>query len=442
MGLIKAALGAAGGVLADQWKEYFYCEALPEDVLAVKGQKRVSGRSSNTRGSDNIITGGSVIAVADGQCMLIVEQGKIVEVCAVPGEFTYDASTEPSVFSGNLGESVGKVFDNIGKRFTFGGEAPKDQRVYYFNTKELVGNKYGTPSPVPFRVVDANVGLDIDIAIRCFGEYSYRIMNPLLFYTNICGNVESAYTRDKLEGQLKTELLTALQPAFARISEMGIRYSALPGHTTELADALNDVLSAKWRDLRGLEIVSFGVSSVKASDEDEAMIKELQRNAAFKNPTMAAAHLVGAQAAAMQSAASNQGAGSAMAFMGMNMAGNAGGMNAQNLYQMGAQQQPVQQAPAAPAANGWTCPKCGSAATGKFCPSCGTKKPESAPGDSWNCSCGAVNTGNFCAECGAKRPAALKYRCDKCGWQPSDPLHPPKFCPECGDPLDQGDING
>ena len=466
MGLIKAALGSAGGVMADQWKEYFYCEALAENVMAVKGQKRTSGRSSNTKGSDNIITTGSVIAVADGQCMMIVEQGKIVEFCAEPGEFVFDASTEPTIFAGSLGKSLLDTFKTMGKRFTFGGEAPKDQRVYYFNTKELVGNKYGTPSPVPFRVVDQRAGIDIDIGIRCFGEYSYRISDPMLFYTNVCGNVTDGFTRDRLDGQLKTELLTALQPAFAKISEMGIRYSALPGHTMELADALNEVLSSKWRDLRGLEIVSFGVSSVKASEEDEQMLKEMQRNAAFMDPTRAAAHLVGAQASAMQAAANNQGAGPAMAFMGMNMAGNAGGMNAQNLYQMGAQQaQQTQQA--APAASGWTCacgqagitgkfcpncgkPKpvptpagswkcaCGATATGKFCPECGKPKPAD---DSWTCVCGAVNKGKFCAECGKPKPAAApKYKCDKCGWEPEDPAHPPKFCPQCGDPFNDGDL--
>lgn len=437
MGLIHAAIGAASGVLAEQWKEYFYCEAMAEDVLAVKGSKRISGRSSNRYGSDNIISSGSVIAVADGQCMLIVEQGKIVEVCAEPGEFVYDASTEPSVFAGSLGDNIIEVFRNIAKRFTFGGEPPKDQRVYYFNTKELIGNKYGTPSPVPFRVVDNNIGLDVDIAIRCFGEYSYRISNPLLFYTNICGNVSEDYTRDKLDGQLKTELLTALQPAFAKISDMGIRYSSLPGHTMELADALNEVLSAKWRDLRGIEIVSVGVSSVKASEEDEKMIKELQRNAAFRNPQMAAAHLVGAQAAAMQAAASNEG-GAAMAFMGMNMAANAGGVNAQSLYQMG-MQQPVQQAAPAPEANVWACPGCGAQASGKFCPECGTKKPAAA--NVWVCSCGAENKGKFCVECGAKKPAGEPlYRCDKCGWEPADPKNPPKFCPECGDNFDVSDM--
>ncbi len=431
MGLIQAALGAAGGVLADQWKEYFYCEALPENVLAVKGKKRVGGRSSNTKGSDNIITSGSIIAVADGQCMLIVEQGKVVEVCAEPGEFTYDASTEPSIFSGKLGDSILEVFKNIGKRFTFGGEPPKDQRVYYFNTKELIGNKYGTPSPVPFRVVDQRAGIDIDIGIRCFGEYSYRISNPLLFYTNVCGNVTDDYVRETIDGQLKTELLTALQPAFAKISDMGIRYSALPGHTIEMADALNEVLTNKWRDLRGLEIVSFGVSSVKANEEDEAMIKELQRNAAFRDPTMAAAHLVGAQAAAMQSAAANEGAGAAMAFMGMNMAGNAGGVNAQNLYAMGAQQAAAPAAaPAAPAAGSWKC-SCGAVNTGKFCAECGSPKPAEPEG--WKCSCGAVNTGKFCPECGKPKPAAAP-KCANCGYEPADGVAP-KFCPECGKPF-------
>jgi len=432
MGLIAAALGAATGVLSDQWKEYFYCDALPNNVLAVKGRKRVTGLSSNN-GNDNIISSGSIIAVADGQCMLIVEQGKIVDVCAVPGEYRYDASTEPSVFNGNLGDGILEVFERIGKRFTFGGQPPKDQRVYYFNTKELTGNKYGTPSPVPFRVVDKNINLDMDISIRCFGEYSYRIANPLLFYSNICGNVTTAYTRDQLEGQMKTELLTALQPAFARISEMGVRYSALPGHTTELAAALNEELSAKWRDLRGIEIVSIGVSSVKANEEDEKMIKELQRNATFRDPNMAAAHMVGAQASAMQAAAANEGAGAPMAFMGMNMAGAAGGVNAQSLYQMGQQ--------AAPSANTWTCPSCGTAATGKFCPECGAKKPEPVSANSWICvSCGTANKGKFCAECGAKKPAgAPQYKCDKCGWEPADPQHPPKFCPECGDPFDSGD---
>ena len=433
MGLLKAIIGATGGVLADQWKEYFYCDAMSADTLVVKGSKRISSRSSNTKGGENIISSGSVVAVADGQCMLIVEQGKVVELCAEAGEYVYDASTEPSIMAGGLSKSIPEVFKNIGKRFTFGGEAPKDQRVYYVNTKEIIGNKYGTPSPVPFRVVDQNIGLDVDISIRCFGEYSYRITNPILFYTNVCGNVTADYDRSQIDGQLKSELLTALQPCFARISDMGIRYSALTGHTMEMAQAMNDVLSAKWGKLRGVEIVSMGVSSVKASEEDENMIKELQRSAVYRNPNMAAAKMVDAQAEAMKAAASNS-SGAMMGFMGLGMAQQAGGVNAAQLFQMG--QQPA--APAAPAApaNSWTC-TCGHTATGNFCPECGSKKPEAG----WTCACGNVNKGKFCSNCGAKKPAAAPlYRCDKCGWEPEDPKNPPKFCPECGDRFTDEDI--
>ena len=443
MGLLKALMGSVGGTLSDQWKEYFYCDSMPEDVLAVKGKKRVSGRSAN-RENDNIITNGSVIAVADGQAMMIVDQGKVVEFTAEPGEFTYDASSEPTIFCGDLGTSIMETFKTVGKRFTFGGEKAKDQRVYYFNLKELVGSKYGTPSPVPFRVVDRNIGLDWEISVRCFGEYSFHICDPLLFYTNVCGNITEDYTRDRLEGQMKTELLTALQPAFARISEMGIRYSSLPAHTMELADILNQVLSKKWRELRGIEIVSFGVSSIKASEEDEKMLKDMQRTAVFSNPNMAAAYDVMARGDAMKAAASNT-AGAATGFMGMGMVQNmGGGTNAAQLFQMG-QQQAAQQAAApasapAPAAESWKC-SCGATATGKFCTECGAKRPEAPAG--WTCSCGTVNQGKFCTECGAKKPsAAPQYRCDKCGWVPADPKNPPRFCPECGDPFGTEDVVG
>lgn len=438
MGLIQAIKGAAEGALADSWREYFYCESISADVLVTKGEKRVNGkRSSNTKGNDNIISNGSIIAVNDGQCMLIVEQGKVVEICAQPGEFVYDSSTEPSLFYGNLGDSIKKSFSQIGKRFTFGGDTAKDQRVYYINTKEIPGNKYGTANPVPFRVVDRNIGLDVDIAIRCHGEYSYKVVDPVLFYTNVTGNVESDYEREQIDSQLKTELMTALQPAFAKISDMGIRYSALPGHTMEMADALNDVLSKKWSELRGLAIVSFGVNSVTASEEDEQMIKDLQRSAVLRDPTMAAATLTSAQAEAMKSAASNTSTGPMMAFAGMNMANMAGGMNANNLYAMGAQQQAAPQQAAPAQAAGWTC-SCGATDnTGKFCAECGKPQPSA---DGWTCTCGTVNKGKFCQNCGMSRPAgAPVYKCDKCGWEPEDKTTPPKFCPECGDVFDDND---
>ena len=393
MGLIKAALGSLNSLLADQWREYYYCDSMEENVLVVKASKRTSSRSSNTKGSADVISNGSVIAVNEGQCMMIVQQGQIVEFTAEPGAYTWDSSAEPSVFYGKLGDNLKGSWETLKRRFTFGADTAMDQRVYFFNMKELVGNKYGTPSPVPFRVVDSNIGLDMDIGIRCNGEYSYRISDPMMFYKNVCGNVAQSYTRDDLDSQLKAEFMTSLQPAFARISDMGIRYSSLPAHTLELAQAMNQTLSEKWGTLRGITLVSVAVNSVTASPEDEATIKELQKSAVFRNTNMAAAHLVQAQAEAMKAAAANEN-GAMMGFMGMNMAQQSGGFNAQKLYEMN-NTPAAAQAPA----QTWKC-GCGNENTGKFCSECGASK-SSAP---WKCQCGSVNTGKFCPECGAKKP--------------------------------------
>ena len=441
MGLVRAAMASASGILKDQWKEYFYCDALPENILAVRAKKKTS-RGAN-KGDDNIISNGSVIAVADGQCMLIVDQGKVAEICAEPGEFVYDSSTEPSIFSGALGTSVKDSFAAFGRRFTFGGEPAKTQQVFYINTKELFGNKYGTATPVPFRVVDPDIGFRTNVGIRCFGEYSYRICDPVLFYKNVCANFTGEFSRDRLDSTLKSELMTALQPAFGKISAQGVGYTELTMHTMEIADALNEVLSNQWRGKRGLEIVSFGVSSVSATPEDEKRLKDMQQSVFLGGGNAAAGRMVDATANAMEAAAKNTATGPMMAFAGMNMANNAGGVNTQGLFQMGAQA-PVYQTPAArqapqeaPKADTWHCPQCGTEATGKFCPECGAKKPENG----WKCSCGAVNKGKFCTQCGAKKPASEPlYKCDKCGWEPEDPKHPPKFCPECGDPFDDGDV--
>lgn len=434
MGLIKSALNSAGGVMGDQWREYFYCDSVPSDVLMLKGVKRTDGRSSN-RGDDNIISNGSVINIADGQCMMIVESGKVVDLCAEPGEYIYDMSSEPSLFYGNLADNIGAVFREIGKRFTFGGQPAKDQRVYYFNTKEIMGNKYGTASPVPFRVVDRRAGIDIDISVKCFGEYSFRLTNPLLFYQNVAGNVENEFRRQQFEGQLRTEFLTKLQPAFAQLSAMGIRYSALPGHTRELSEAMKNLLSGSWGGRLGIEIVAVGMSSIKADEEDEQMIKDMQRTAAYTDPNLAMAYTVTSRGQAMRDAANNS-AGAATGFMGMGMLGGLGGNDntMQTLYQM-QQAQPKQQA--APAQDGWKC-SCGAVNNGKFCSECGSPKPVQ---DTWTCSCGTVNKGKFCSECGSKKPeAARQYKCSTCGWQPEPGAQPPKFCPECGNVFDDNDL--
>ena len=438
MGLISALVGSVGGVLADQWKEFFYCDSMDENVLVTKGQKRIGNRSSNTKGSDNVISNGSGIVVNDGQCMIIVENGKIVEVCAEPGQFTYDTSLEPSIFAGSLGESIKQTFKEIGKRFTYGGDTGKDQRVYYFNTKEIINNKFGTPNPIPFRVVDSKIGLDIDVSVRCSGVYSYRIANPLLFYTNVCGNVTQEYTRDKIDTQLKPEFVSALQPSFGRLSELELRPNQIVTHNTELEAALNSELSEKWGNLRGLQVVSVALGSVTLPEEDQELIKQAQRTAMLKDPTMAGATLVGAQADAMKAAAGNS-AGAMTGFLGMGMAMNAGGMggmNAQNLYAMGQQQPQYQQQAAQPApgaapmgqapAAGWTC-ECGTQNTGKFCMNCG--KPQPAPAGTWTCpDCGTQNTGKFCMNCGKAKPVAS---CPNCGYTPADGVLG-KFCPECG----------
>lgn len=415
MGLVRAAGAALSTMMGDQWREYFYCNALDNDTLMLKGEKRIGPKSSNTKGADNIISNGALIAVNDGQCMIIVEQGAIVEVCAEPGEFVFDSSTEPSIFYGDLGENLVNSFKTFVKRFAFGGDTAKDQRIYYFNTKEIIGNKYGTANPVPFRVLDKNIDLDIEIALRAHGEFTFRLMDPILFYKNLAGNVEKDYKKQEIESQLRSELLTKLQPAFARIAESGVRYYQITAHTDELGQILNELLSKSWGEHYGIEMTAFGISSVTAPEEDIEMIKQLQKNAVYRNATMAAANLTAAQADAMRAAASNESTGPMMAFAGMNMANQVGGFNAGNLYAMGAEQQNAaaaanantpagnaeSPAPAAAAANDWTCPKCGHEHnSGKFCSECGTAKAED-----WTCpECGhAGNKGKFCSECGHKK---------------------------------------
>ena len=399
MGLISAALGAAGGVLADTWKEFFYCDAIDKDTLVVKGQKKIGNRSSNTKGSDNIITNGSGIVVADGQCMIIVDQGQVVEICAEPGEFTYNASTEPSIFSGSLGSSILETFKAMGRRITYGGDTGHDQRVYYFNTKEILENKFGTPNPVPFRVVDSRIGLDLDVSIRCSGIYSYKITDPIKFYTNVCGNVSDAFRRSQIDDQLKTEFISALQPAMGQLSALQLRPNEIVTHNTDLENAMNAALSAKWSELRGIQVVSIALGSVTLPEEDQELIKQTQRGAALSNPTLAAGVLAGAQANAMEAAASNTG-GAMTGFMGMGMAQGMGGNNLSSLYQMGgAQQQAAPEPTPAPTQPQHDSLRAAGAAT---------PHPQSQEQPSGGA------TPKFCSQCGSPLQPGVKF-CSQCG---------------------------
>ena len=284
MGLIKAAKDALSTVLADQWREYFYCDSLSNDVLMVKGQKKVNeGRNSNTKASDNIISNGSVVAVNEGQCMIIVDQGGIVDVCAEAGQFTYDNSTEPSLFYGDLGESIKSSFGTMGKRFAFGGNTAKDQRVYFFNTKEIINNLFGTPTRIPFRVLDRNTGFDFDTAVKVNGQYTFKIVDPILFYTNVCGNVTDSYKKADLLTTLKSELLTSLQPALAKISAQGVRPYEIPGFSEEICKLLSEALTEKWTELRGIQIVSMSINSSDMPAEDKARFQKWQDTAMLRN---------------------------------------------------------------------------------------------------------------------------------------------------------------
>ena len=396
MGLISAGLGAVGGALADQWKDYFYCEAMDKNVLMTKGVKQSGGRSANYKGSDNIITNGSGIAVADGQAMIIVDDGEVVEFCAEPGRFTWDASSEPSIFTGKLWDSIKETFKLVGKRFGYGGATGHDQRIYYFNTKELLDNKFGTQNPIPFRIVDAKANVDLELAVRCAGVYSYRIADPLLFYTKVVGNVSGEYRREELDLQLRSEFISALQPAFAKLSQMQLRPSEIITHNTELEQAMNEALSQKWGELRGLEVVSVALSTVTMPEEDQERLKMLQTAATLSNPNLGAGYMTASIGTAVNTAAANEN-GAMAGLMGVGMGLNMGAGQIAGMYAAG------QQSGAAPAEGGWICPSCGAQARGNFCSQCGTKKP--AAQAEWFCpSCGAANSGNFCSQCGTKKP--------------------------------------
>lgn len=462
MGILKAALTAASSTMADQWLEFYSCESMPVDALVVRAKRQTGKRSSNTKGNENVISDGSKIVVNEGQAMIMVEQGVITEIATEAGVYTYNSSESPSIFSSSFGKGLVNTFKDMWDRIKHGGDAARDQKIYFFNMKEIMDNNFGTLSPVPFRMKYEDLGRSFTVSVRCNGKYVFKISDPVLFYTNVCGNISSTYNRTTLDSQIRTEFVDALNPAFAELSAQGIRYDQLAGGHAYVKDALSKALSSRWEDNRGITLMGVFINSATIPDGDLKKIQEYEDKAWLRDPSNAATLMAEAQAEAMKTAAGNAG-GAAMGFFGMNLASQAGGMNAQNLYAMGAAQQAAAQQqsggagtwqcacgtsntgkfcnncgkPKPAAQNSWKC-SCGAENTGKFCAECGKSKPAV---DGWTCSCGAINKGKFCAECGKQKPAgAPLYRCDKCGCEPEDPFNPPKFCAECGDPFNDSDI--
>ena len=375
MGLIQAFKGSVSGELANQWKELFVSDSMSADTLVKRAEHKVSGRSSNTKGDADVITKGSAIIVNEGQCALLVDSGKIIDVAAEAGAYEWEENGSASIFAGDFGD----IFKEFGRRFTFGGEKPVQQRVYFVNTKDIVGLKFGTPSPIPFRILDNNVGLDMDTTLKCNGNYSMRVSDPTQLYVSLAGNVKDEYTIEDIQDQLRATFIAALQPALGKLTNLGVRPSAIPSYTKEMSEAMGEELNSDWTNKYGLAITSVQILTTVIPDEDAATLKELQKTGAFRNQSMAGAALIGAQAEAMKNAASNPN-GAMMGFMGMNMAMQAGGANAQDLLNAGAATTGTNQMAGtanggATAGNRWFCPNCGNENFGNFCVNCGTKRP-------------------------------------------------------------------
>ncbi len=454
MGLIEVAKNALGEVVTESWREYFYCDRIEDDVLMVRGQKKTSGKSANTKAANNIISNGSIIAVNEGQCMLIVDQGGIAEVCAEAGEYIYDSSSEPSIFYGKLGENLKKYWQTFYKRVSTGGDIPKDQRVYFVNTREIFDNKFGTQQPIQYRfVLNPASGATRTLSLRCNGEFSFCIKNPVAFYKNVANNVDEEYNKDEIFSFLRSSLVTALQPSFGKLARQGYHYGDLINAGMELGKEVKEQLQEEWLERRGIEFCTINVQSTSLPEEQQKWLDQYENDKIYA----ADADILGREKAmglidAMKAAGGNENGsfnglyglammGNTMNQMGVNpaaMMGNITGQAGANPAAMaGGVMAGTAMAQAQSAANGWRC-TCGAVSTGKFCTECGAPKPSA---DGWTCTCGAVNKGKFCAECGAKKPAgAPLYRCDKCGWEPEDPKNPPKFCPECGDRFSDEDL--
>lgn len=414
MGLIKAALAAGSSTLADQWLDYIYCERMEDNVLMRKGTAKKGG--SNTKGTENIITNGSKIVVGEDQFLIVVSDGKIVDFTAEAGYYTFDQGTEPSMFYGGFGKGLIESFKKFGERFTTGGIAPHDQRVYFVNTRHIKGNKFGTSTPIPFR--DSEFGMTVDI--RCYGEYVMQVTDPLAFYHTYGGNIEEDYViDDNFKDTFLADFLQALQPALAKVAMQKISYDMLPGAVTEISAAVKECLDSTWGS-QGINVIRVSIASATPTDESADAIKAAQGDRLYAmNPAMQGARANAAASEAIKTAAGNEG-GAMNGFVGMGMINQGGAMFGAN---MSSQSQAQNQMTEMNVVGG-----------GVKEPSENNEQNSNESIDEVKCpNCGAMITKNFCTECGAKRPEipAEKF-CTNCGNKVDSSA---KFCMNCGSKL-------
>lgn len=423
MGIIKAIAGAVGGGLADQWLEVMEPDEMDDKTVFTRGVavRQNDSRNSNRKGTQDTVSNGSVIHVYPNQFMMLVDGGKVVDYTAEEGYYTVDNSSLPSMLNGEFGDTLKEAFNRI----KFGGVTPGTQKVFYINLQEIKGIKFGTRNPVNYFDSFYNA----ELFLRAHGTYSIKVKNPLTFYTEAIPKNEDRVEIDDINEQYLSEFLEAFQAAINQMSADGVRISYVASKGRELSKYMSDILDADWGETRGIEIQSVGISSISYDEESTKLINMRNQGAMLGDPTVREGYVQGSIARGIEAAGSNAN-GSMAGFMGVGMGmqsttGFMGAASQSNQAQMARETQ----RPAQPSANTWRC-ECGSENTGKFCSNCGKPKPETSV---WKCSCGSENTGNFCSNCGKPRPKALK--CASCGYEP-DPADPaPKFCPECGKPM-------
>lgn len=420
MGIIKAATSAMGGSMADQWLEVIEPNEMSDQTVFTKGVKvrKNDKRGSNRKGTEDVITDGSVVHVYPNMMMLLVDGGKIIDYTAEEGYYTVKNDTAPSMFNGNLRESIQESFF----RFKFVGVTPQKQQVFYINLQEIKGIKFGTATPLQYFDNFYNA----ELFVRTYGTYSIKITDPLAFYANAIPKNKDRVEIQDINEQYVSEFLTALNTAINQYSAQGERVSFLTSKSMELAKYMSTVLDEDWKKLRGMEIVAVALASISYTEDSQKLINMRNQGAMLGDPTIREGYVQGAVARGMENAGSNPG-GSTNAFMGMNMGMNQAGNFIGQATAANQAQQQAQQAKQTDE-NTWMC-SCGSKNTGKFCQNCGKAKPVSA--DSWTCSCGTENTGKFCQNCGKAKPATDAY-CSECGALISLANGQPKFCPECG----------